>query len=86
MRTFHQKKNLSFCPTVNIDRLWSMLPDGVYEKSKAAGGSGPAPVLDVTKLVSMRSYFKQIAVCSCYTLRSLSVPRLNLNLHCSLIY
>mmetsp|Transcript_89602 Transcript_89602/g.252602 ORF Transcript_89602/g.252602 Transcript_89602/m.252602 type:complete len:149 (+) Transcript_89602:20-466(+) len=53
MRTFHLKRNLKFCPTVNIDRLWSMLPEGVYEKAKAAG-SGPAPVLDVTKM----GYFK----------------------------
>ena len=52
MRTFHLKRNLSHCPTVNVDRLWSLLPEGVYEKAKA--GSDMAPVLDVTKL----GYFK----------------------------
>lgn len=52
MRTFHLKRGTSFCPTVNIDRLWSMMPEGVYEKSKA--GSDQTPVLDVTKL----GYFK----------------------------
>jgi len=49
MRTFHLKRGTSFCPTVNIDRLWSMMPEGVYEKCKA--GSELTPVLDVTKLV-----------------------------------
>jgi large subunit ribosomal protein L27Ae len=52
MRTFHLKRGLHHCPTVNVDRLWSMLPEGVYEKSKA--GSDMTPVLDVTKL----GYFK----------------------------
>ena len=49
MRTFHLKRGTSFCPTVNIDRLWSMVPEDVYEKAKA--GSELTPVLDVTKLV-----------------------------------
>lgn len=39
---------MSFCPTVNIERLWSLVPEGVYEKAKA--GSELAPVIDVTKL------------------------------------
>jgi large subunit ribosomal protein L27Ae len=52
MRTFHLKRNTEFCPTVNIDRLWSLMPEGVYEKTKA--GSEQTPVLDVTKL----GYFK----------------------------
>ena len=52
MRTFHLKRNLAHCPTVNVDRLWSLLPEGVYEKAKA--GSELTPVLDVTKL----GYFK----------------------------
>jgi large subunit ribosomal protein L27Ae len=46
---------MSHCPTVNVDRLWSMMPEGVYENSKAAAdGSAQAPVIDVTKL----GYFK----------------------------
>jgi large subunit ribosomal protein L27Ae len=50
MRRFHLKRNISFCPTINIDRLWSLFPEGVYEKAKE-GGSDQAPVIDVTKLV-----------------------------------
>lgn len=53
MRTFHLKRGLSYCPTVNLDRLWSMVPEGVYEKAKEGAGA-QAPVIDVTKL----GYFK----------------------------
>jgi large subunit ribosomal protein L27Ae len=52
MRTFHLKRHLAHCPTINVDRLWSLLPEGEYEKAKA--GSDQTPVLDVTKL----GYFK----------------------------
>lgn len=50
MRRFHLKRNLKHCPTINIDRLWSLMPAGVLEKAEA--GADQAPVLDVTKLVS----------------------------------
>jgi large subunit ribosomal protein L27Ae len=50
MRTFHYKRNPDFCPSINVDRLWSMVPEGVYEKAKT--DSNMAPVIDVTKLVS----------------------------------
>ena len=50
MRTFHYKRNPDFCPSINVDRLWSMVPEGVYEKAKT--DSKMAPVIDVTKLVS----------------------------------
>ena len=50
MRTFHKKPNLSYCPTINIDKLWSLVPEEVYADAKA--GAAAAPVIDVTKLVS----------------------------------
>ena len=50
MRRFHYKRNPDFCPSINVDRLWSMVPEGVYEKAKT--DSNMAPVIDVTKLVS----------------------------------
>jgi large subunit ribosomal protein L27Ae len=52
MRTFHLKRGLDFCPTINIEKLWSLVPAEVYQKSKE--GSGETPVIDVTKL----GYFK----------------------------
>jgi len=50
MRHFHLLKNRYHCPTVNIDKLWAMLPSETYEAAKEAGEeSDKAPVLDVTK-------------------------------------
>jgi hypothetical protein len=51
MRTFHLKRNLEFCPSVNVDRLWSLVPEDVYENAKK-GDESKVPVIDVTKLVS----------------------------------
>ncbi|CAM9446207.1 unnamed protein product [Ascophyllum nodosum] len=52
MRNFHLLRNREHCPIVNLDKLWSMLPDGTLEKAKGAGGK--APVIDVTE----SGYFK----------------------------
>ena len=54
MRTFHQKKNLAFCPTINIEKLWTLVPGDVYESAKEGMGDGVVPVIDVTKM----GYFK----------------------------
>mmetsp|Transcript_12615 Transcript_12615/g.16572 ORF Transcript_12615/g.16572 Transcript_12615/m.16572 type:complete len:147 (+) Transcript_12615:71-511(+) len=51
MRHWHLLRNREYCPTVNIDKLWSLLPEGTYE---AAKGSDKAPVVDCVKL----GYFK----------------------------
>ena len=50
MRRFHLLRNREHCPIVNLDKLWSMLPEGTMEQAKAAGGK--APVIDVTDNVS----------------------------------
>lgn len=52
MRQFHVLKNRSYTPTINIDKIFSVAGDGVYEAAKAGGGK--APVID---LVS-KGYFK----------------------------
>ena len=51
MRYFHKLRNKFYCPIVNVDKLWSMVPQDVKEKSE---GCDKAPVLDVTQL----GYFK----------------------------
>ena len=53
MRQFHQLNNRSFTPTVNLDKLFNVAGEGVYEAAKGAA-SGKAPVID---LVS-KGYFK----------------------------
>ncbi|KAL7099217.1 hypothetical protein ACP275_09G069300 [Erythranthe tilingii] len=50
MRYFHKLRNKFFCPTVNIDTLWSMVPQEVKDKATKDN----APVIDVTQF----GYFK----------------------------
>ena len=54
MRSFHLKRNINYCPGVNLDRLWSFIPSEVYEQSKANPSDKNAPIIDVSKL----GYFK----------------------------
>ncbi len=52
IRQFHVLKNRKFCPTLNLDKLFNVAGEGVYEAAK--NGGGKAPVVD---LVS-KGYFK----------------------------
>jgi len=53
MRKFHLHRNWQHCPTINIDKLWSLVSTNTME---AAGkDEKKAPVIDVTKSVSMSS-------------------------------
>ena len=52
MRQFHVLKNRKFCPTLNLDKIFTVAGEGVYEAAK--NGEGKAPVID---LVS-KGYFK----------------------------
>ena len=45
MRQFHVLKNRSYTPTVNIDKLFNVAGEGVYEAAKKGGGK--APVIDL---------------------------------------
>jgi large subunit ribosomal protein L27Ae len=54
MRWYHLKRNTKVCPTLNLDKLWTLVSDKVFEAAKAAKGTGKAPVIDVTKA----GYFK----------------------------
>ncbi|CAM9376876.1 unnamed protein product [Discosporangium mesarthrocarpum] len=53
MRHFHLLKNREHCPVVNLDKIWSLLPEGTLEQAKA-GADGKAPVVDVTN----KGFFK----------------------------
>jgi large subunit ribosomal protein L27Ae len=46
MRYFHKSMNKYHCPIVNVDKLWSLVPEAVREK---ADGEKAAPLLDVTQ-------------------------------------
>lgn len=51
MRHYHLKRNQKFCPTVNLDKLWTLVSEQTrlnYAKNEA----GLAPVIDVVRSVS----------------------------------
>ncbi|POI30288.1 hypothetical protein CIB84_005962 [Bambusicola thoracicus] len=48
MRHYHLKRNQKFCPTVNLDKLWTLVTEQTrlnYAKNQA----GLAPVIDVVR-------------------------------------
>jgi len=53
MRFFHKTRNQFYCPTINIDKLWTLVPDQTREQA-ATGKHEKVPVIDVTKA----GYFK----------------------------
>ena len=52
MRQFHLLRNHQHQPSVNLDKLWSIVSEET--RKKAAASKDKAPVIDVTKAV--RSY------------------------------
>jgi large subunit ribosomal protein L27Ae len=48
MRRFHLKRNTQFCPTLNLNKLWSLVSEDVQKKA-AASKDGTAPVIDITQ-------------------------------------
>ena len=50
MRRFHLKKNTEHCPTINLDKLWSVVGENVLADAKAGKyGKDKAPVIDLTQ-------------------------------------
>ncbi|XP_041075201.1 60S ribosomal protein L27a-like [Polyodon spathula] len=48
MRHYHLKKNTYFCPTINLDKLWTLVSEQTrlnYSKKP----DGPAPIIDVVR-------------------------------------
>ena len=50
MRHFHLLKNRYYMPTINVDKLWNLVPADVKESATESN----APIIDVQKL----GYFK----------------------------
>ncbi|XP_064634118.1 large ribosomal subunit protein uL15-like [Lineus longissimus] len=48
MRHFHLTKNSTWCPSVNLDKLWSLVSDQTYEHYKKKS-DGTAPVIDCVR-------------------------------------
>jgi len=50
MRYFHKTQQQFHCPTVNVDRLWTLVSDRLREQyAKADGKKDKVPVIDVSK-------------------------------------
>lgn len=52
MRHFHLTKNKYFCPSVNLDKLWSLVSEQTREHYK--NKKDTAPVIDVVRAVSVK--------------------------------
>ena len=47
MRHFHLKRNVKYCPIMNVDHLWNLLPAEVQEQ--ALKDKSKVPVIDLTQ-------------------------------------
>ena len=48
MRHFHLLRNRTHCPTMNVERLWTLVSEKTTEQAEKAKDV-KAPVIDVTK-------------------------------------
>jgi large subunit ribosomal protein L27Ae len=55
MRHFHLNKDKYFCPTINLDRLWTIVSE--QTRLKYANIKDKAPIIDVTKAVRYNPLF-----------------------------
>merc|ERR1719449_314363 len=64
MRHFHKTKNMYHCPTVNLDRIWTLVPASVREEHAKAEvqAKGQVPVIDVTNRASSRSSARVVSL------------------------
>jgi large subunit ribosomal protein L27Ae len=51
MRNFHLNRNLKFCPTLNLDKLWSLVSD--ENRKRAQKEADKIPVVDIVQFVSI---------------------------------
>lgn len=47
MRRFHLLRNQQWAPTINIEKLWSLVPAEAREKYIAGANKDSAPVIDL---------------------------------------
>lgn len=52
MRHYHLKRNQTYCPTVNLDKLWTLVSEQT-RVNYAKKPDGPAPIIDAVRAVSM---------------------------------
>ena len=53
MRNYHLRRNTKWCPTLNLDKLWTLVSEQTRLKYKDAKPDGKVPVIDLVKNVSL---------------------------------
>lgn len=56
MRNYHLRRNTKWCPTINLDKLWTLVSEQARQKYKD-NPEGKAPVIDIVKAVSSTLIF-----------------------------
>lgn len=59
MRHYHLKRNTTHCPTINLDKLWTL----VSEQTRVNYGKkpdGPAPIINAVRAVSTSLYWYKV--------------------------
>lgn len=52
MRNFHLNRNHKFCPTIGLDKLWSLIDSKAREECRK-NKEGKVPVVDLVRFVSI---------------------------------
>lgn len=52
MRNYHLRRNTKWCPSLNLDKLWTLVNEQTRLKYKN-NPDGKAPVIDIVKAVSI---------------------------------
>lgn len=56
MRNYHLRRNTKWCPTLNLDKLWTLVSEQTRLKHKDAKSSAKVPVIDLVKAVSVITF------------------------------
>lgn len=55
MRNYHVRRNSKWCPSINLDKLWTLVSEQTRLKYKDHP-EGKAPVIDIVKAVSIPNF------------------------------
>lgn len=65
MRNFHLNRNHGFAPTLNLDKLWSLV--GQENRERAAKEADKVPVIDIIQFVSIKKV-KLVKIWWCFVM------------------
>ncbi|TTJ07844.1 60S ribosomal protein L27a [Bagarius yarrelli] len=59
MRHYHLKRNTVYCPTINLDKLWTLVSEQT-RLNHAQKPDGPAPVIDVVRAKHVKEHHEEV--------------------------